>query len=292
MKLAVIFCFLLICACEESESTDSETNQGGNQGGTNQGGAEGGTSQGGTSQGGTSQGGAEGGTNQGGAEGGTSQGGTNEGGTEGGASQGGAEGGTGQGGDMNEMNHSSERDQCTENTDCREGVCQAIPNVPNAVRYCISPPNYSMYLCEGNPHAEGCCSDRDCSTANSNGYCVAFEHGYCGGAAPPMINECRFNECVVDDDCQTGLICAPAGFGGRVVNHCMTASCQTDADCTAGTDGECRPLQRNPSCHHPKVFVCTYHEDECRSDSDCSNNQLCIASDVGVLGCQEYQPLP
>ena len=185
------------------------------------------------------------------------------------------------------------RHQCDEDVDCGEGTCQRVPDVPEANRYCVRAPNRFTNQCpEGGPQVKGCCDDEDCGGQDRPGYCVAFDVGYCGGPAPPQINECRYDGCLVSADCADGTICAPAGFGGREVNHCMGATCQTDADCDARAEGECRPLGRDPSCHRPMVFVCTYADDECRSDRDCPNGQRCLASDRGVGGCQEFLPRP
>jgi hypothetical protein len=147
-----------------------------------------------------------------------------------------------------------------------------VPDVPGAVRYCVRTEVGFAGPCNGGggePFENECCEDSDCDGGDSPGYCYAFQFNYCGGAAPPDVNVCRYDECQSNADCQAGQACAPRGFAGLDRNRCITALCNTDADCDTRAGGQCTPLGGPNACAAFNGFYCTYDDDVCRSSADC-----------------------
>jgi hypothetical protein len=142
------------------------------------------------------------------------------------------------------------------------------------VRYCATPFGF-VHACGegGGPFDHECCADADCA-GPFGARCVAFQVGYCGGAAPPEQNVCRANACATDADCGAGRACAPAGFRGLVAATCVERACATGADCGARPGGECRPLGGGAACVPLAGFYCTYADDTCRTDADCGAGGL------------------
>ena len=129
--------------------------------------------------------------------------------------------------------------------------------------YCSLGANLNVETCPLEDPDNPCCEDADC-TEGDNGRCVSFQVGYCGGAAPPMLNVCRYDECQIGLDCQEGYACASAGTFGKPVNTCIAAICERDADCNDGEGGRCAILHTSDTCPEP-VLGCTYDGDECRA---------------------------
>ncbi len=115
-------------------------------------------------------------------------------------------------------------------------------------------------------------------------------YGYCGGVAPPDENTCRFDACAADDDCGAGRACLPRGAFGALVRQCVDAACRSDGDCTERTGGACLPLWTG-GCRSLAGFYCTYDDDVCRTDDDCSGgSQLCEPGDGGTVCAFEAPP--
>lgn len=75
------------------------------------------------------------------------------------------------------------------------------------------------------------------------------------------------NGCVIDADCEAGLICRCEGnFGGS----CRVADCETDNDCAPGA--WC--AESKETCRE-REFHCQLPEDECLVDADCQGNKAC-----------------
>ena len=164
------------------------------------------------------------------------------------------------------------RDECVADGDCSGGVCRALPERPGATRFCVGERPLSRRSCA--PDAGpgdwpgACCASDECATDAGPGFCVDFQVGYCGGAAPPEVNTCRYDACAGDADCGPGRACVPAGAFGRVTSVCVEAPCAADGDCAARAGGECRPLLSG-ACGSIGGFYCSYEDDPCRLDADC-----------------------
>ncbi len=183
----------------------------------------------------------------------------------------------------------SDRHACTEDDECGAGTCATLTG---GSRFCAYPPSRRMHPCPGE-FPGGCCNDSECAGGPlGEGYCVAFEVGYCGGAAPPEENTCRYVECETDTDCADGGICLLAGILGSVVNTCAPAVCASDADCTDGASGRCVPLYNGSTCPDI-VFGCTYLDSGCRGIPDCDRGYFCVANRTrNDAECMEHMPAP
>ncbi|MCC7535971.1 MAG: hypothetical protein IT379_07150, partial [Deltaproteobacteria bacterium] len=108
-------------------------------------------------------------------------------------------------------------DDCTLDADCPSGICWPSPDGARRCTMRIDPP---LDGCEGG--FEPCClRDADC-VDGPGGRCAAFTFGYCGGAAPPPGNTCRYDGCATDADCGGG-ICLPPGAIGNLNAACVAA---------------------------------------------------------------------
>ncbi len=191
------------------------------------------------------------------------------------------------------------RDQCIDDAGCSSGTCTALPAAEGATRFCVNEPNLWRHACEdGGLSMHACCEDPDCPPVEDGGLagrCLAFEIGYCGGAAPQPVNVCRVPDCQLDDDCGSAQACLPSGAFGHSLATCADAECRSDEDCQARAGGTCRPLATG-TCDRVGGFYCTYADDPCRTDSDCVGNlypQLCIPDeDGGTTRCVDNPPMP
>jgi hypothetical protein len=195
-----------------------------------------------------------------------------------------------------DLYEASMRDDCKSNIDCEpDFACIRIPEEVGAVRFCVDvgPKPFNDGACEsGMPLTTGCCADDSCIDNNVQGYCVDFNAGYCGGPPPLNINECRFDLCTTDNECGAENACVPGGVLGKIINTCTATFCKTDADCATRSGGQCRPLS-DLSCGDTIGFYCTYEEDECRSNADCPNGEVCTPqSNNDGTTCEAFIPLP
>lgn len=191
------------------------------------------------------------------------------------------------------------RSTCRDDADCPGGACGPVPDDPGAPCTCIGPrPEPVRAFCEaGGPFESECCADAECAPP-PDGRVVCQQsvydalNAYCGGAAPPPENSCRFDECLLDDDCAAGEVCVPAGAFGHVLNTCRRTECRTDADCAARPGGECRAYFIRCVA---TSFGCSYDGDPCRTDADCPDGrfgpQHCVPAGGGTR-CEEYIPPP
>ena len=114
---------------------------------------------------------------------------------------------------------------------------------------------------------------------------------YCGGAPPPEMNTCRYDDCQQILIAQTGSVCLEKGVLGEATNQCIPAECTSHSDCTASTGGRSSAGQcmTSPTCGS-LTLTCTYSDSECRHYNDCSNG-LCVNSPSGAL-CEMDMPPP
>jgi len=129
----------------------------------------------------------------------------------------------------------------------------------------------------------------------SGGHCIPFYLGYCGGAAPLPINECRYDACTRDADCTAGAkgVCT-VGYP----RACLYGTCRTNQDCTSGANGRCvLAIVGGSFCQHAAVF-CRYSTDPCASNADCPGRglgfgQACVPRTDGQgTMCQDVPPPP
>ena len=52
-----------------------------------------------------------------------------------------------------------------------------------------------------------------------------------GGAPPPEMNTCRYDDCRQDSDCSTGFVCLEKGL--VATNQLIFQECTSHSDCTA-----------------------------------------------------------
>lgn len=100
--------------------------------------------------------------------------------------------------------------------------------------------------------------------------CDMYQYGYCdtvgGGAAPAV---CR-SGCITDEECGQGQLCLCGDSRSPTSGVChYTDDCRTDADCESGF---CAPY--NLGCGNPR-FACLQPNDECSSDADCGESDIC-----------------
>ncbi len=120
----------------------------------------------------------------------------------------------------------------------------------------------------------GCDSDAKC-TEGLNGRCLLDSN---------FGRECTYDGCFNDDDCGTDTVCScgqdrhsDSKFGRADENVCVSAACRTNEDCG---DEFCKP--NSGQCHEGRgrvsQYFCTTENDECRNDSDCSDDLICSFS--------------
>ena len=178
-----------------------------------------------------------------------------------------------------------ERNSCESADDCNCSPCVQVGDA----KVCQFDLTIWFHDCNSvDPYESECCSDANCH-GESDGFCAAFDVGYCGGPAPMEANICRYHECGSDDDC-TG-ICLPAGVLGTINSTCLNTGCSNDSDCTDGNDGQCALLYNSPTCPEA-VLSCVYTDAECRRAEGCDNGDVCVAdsSAAGGASCQELMP--
>lgn len=194
------------------------------------------------------------------------------------------------------------RSMCRDDAACGpNGSCRSIPGDPRAPCMCVGePPAPVRGFCNGDGGLGegGCCADEECvppemGRAICHQQVYNLQNRYCGGAAPPETNQCKFDQCGVDADCAADRVCVPAGAFGYVLNTCVPAGCRVDADCNARPGGECRPFFT--PCY-ARGFACTYADDPCRVDADCPPGRfgdagICVPGPDGTQ-CIENLPAP
>jgi hypothetical protein len=156
------------------------------------------------------------------------------------------------------------------------------------------PVDRPLLACEepdADPPEGTCCQDRHCRDGARRGHCIVNTAGICGAAPPDEINICRFDQCYRGADCADDEVCIPAGFRGDLFNRCVRATCRITAECDAQPGGQCRILSAGTNCAGEPIFVCTYPEDECRTDRDCLEGWRCVVGNAGI-SCQEATPDP
>jgi hypothetical protein len=93
-------------------------------------------------------------------------------------------------------------------------------------------------------------------------------HSYCGGAAPPPINVCRYDQCDAEHKCpaDTGgalMSCVPRGFLGARTALCQKLECVFDVDCAKSNlsvNEKCLPFASNGFCRGLQGFFCVNPE--------------------------------
>eukprot|EP01062_Namystynia_karyoxenos_P047001 TRINITY_DN3534_c0_g1_i1.p1 TRINITY_DN3534_c0_g1~~TRINITY_DN3534_c0_g1_i1.p1 ORF type:complete len:260 (+),score=50.86 TRINITY_DN3534_c0_g1_i1:81-782(+) len=170
---------------------------------------------------------------------------------------------------------------------CATGeTCTSVP-FGSQMKWCVTAnPSAWLQPCTGTPvPGNECCSDANC-TQRSGGVCDSYADGYCGGAAPPQFNVCRYDQCDAAGGCSAGSACIPRGFlsgYSRLVTTCHRHSCLSDADChaTGRRGGRCLPFESSAWCSTFQGFFCAYEGDECTPNTqqtDCtSSNPHCIS---------------
>jgi hypothetical protein len=189
-------------------------------------------------------------------------------------------------------------DACHKDADCPPIQCLVAPCPENLCvlggdgwHHCTLRAHYTLDSCTNNPTGSPCCkSDADC-TAKPHGICVPFSVGYCGGVAPPPINNCRYDTCQSDADCTAmpNGVCT-AGYP----RGCGYGPCRKNADCTKGPGGVCVLESVGGYCPYDAIF-CRYSADPCRSNADCKGNALaaCVPkADAQGTMCMTQPPPP
>jgi hypothetical protein len=150
-------------------------------------------------------------------------------------------------------------------------------------------PPVKMYCNPENPELDSTCvTQGDCNKNDELGFCMVmsnWEWPTC---------DCNYDECLTDEDCENGDICACSGRdwadipdhenlgkppkGYRFVNLCMPAECKKDTDCDSGL------CFANRIVCYGEVFVefrCATEHDKCRSDEICEiddRRAICASS--------------
>ncbi|MFK7999588.1 MAG: hypothetical protein AB8H86_08320 [Polyangiales bacterium] len=168
---------------------------------------------------------------------------------------------------------------CTTSDDCGGDPCFLFPD---GTRDCVvDPGDPPREACAGGGFPCGCSADSECGDG-SGGVCIAFTHRYCGGAPPPPINECRYDACSEDADCDERAMgaCVPRGEGG-FTNTCAYGSCRTSADCREG--GTCDRYDNGCGAGGGTLF-CRYADDVCSDTVPCPPGpapMLCVPAEDG-----------
>ena len=217
-------------------------------------------------------------------------------GTGGAGGRGGGGGGTG-----GNVAGTSGHDECQSDADCPKSVCSSPPCSEllcalgnDGFHHCTPRTPPALVVCPEAGATDCCDSDAKC-TAMSGGHCIPSYLGYCGGAAPLPINECRYDACTRDDDCTVRArgVCT-VGYP-RV---CLYGACRTNQDCTSGPNGRCvLAIVGGTYCQGEAVF-CRYSTDPCASNGDCPGRglgfgQACVPRTDGQgTMCQDVPPPP
>ncbi|GAB4293749.1 MAG: hypothetical protein Kow0090_08220 [Myxococcota bacterium] len=124
---------------------------------------------------------------------------------------------------------------------------------------------------------DDCTKHEDCKDGE-NGRCISQpDTGTC---------MCIYDRCLSDKDCPNGGVCACAGLVGWLKNHrCVYAQCRTSSDCRKGE--RCQIAEscvRLPECQNLS-FYCSKERDECTSNEDCPEDEICTFSEKGHFAC-------
>ena len=214
----------------------------------------------------------------------------------GGGGRGGGGGGTGGG-----AAGTSGQDDCQSDAECPTSACSSPPCTEllcalgnDGFHHCTTRTPPALVVCPEAGATTCCSSDAQC-TAMSGGRCIPFFLNYCGGPAPPQINECRYDACTRDADCTGGAkgVCS-VGYP----RACLYGPCRTNQDCTSGPDGHCvLAIVGGTFCQHEAVY-CRYATDPCRGNADCPGRgagfgQACVPKTDGQgTVCQDVPPPP
>eukprot|EP00040_Diaphanoeca_grandis_P031104 m.185408 g.185408 ORF g.185408 m.185408 type:complete len:242 (-) comp32234_c1_seq1:165-890(-) len=195
--------------------------------------------------------------------------------------------------------------RCVVDADCgsTSKECVQVPvGQEGASKYCVAVQKPSMYPCEGPspPPGSQCCSPKDCMHGpNPPGQCEMFKS--CGGAQPPQINVCVYDECDAKgaSTCADGSSCLPNGFIGFDHAICKpNLVCTRDADCVSNENGheqQCLPFGDQSYCRGFEGFFCVNPKTAiCTSDSDCTQSQYMCTYDAasGEPKCVPRPPPP
>jgi hypothetical protein len=193
-------------------------------------------------------------------------------------------------------------DTCRTDADCSQIVCITSPcsmNVcllaPSGVRFCQLRSRQPVLPDSCADAPEPCCmGDGQCGMA-PDGECIPNSFDYCGGAAPPRGNSCRYGSCRSDEDCTASPngVCT-AGYPRR----CLYGPCRRNTDCTARSGGTCVLDTVAASCPSPAVF-CRYAGDPCVRNADCVTPpgtpypRVCVPNmDLQGTRCVDGGPFP
>jgi hypothetical protein len=109
-----------------------------------------------------------------------------------------------------------------------------------------------------------------------------------GGTQYCAQQQCGFDQCLVDADCDPGsvCVCAADGGGGDNVrtNQCVPSTCTVDSDCGAGAF--CSPSRGY--CGSVSGFYCHSNRDTCvdsATDCSCGGDACVYAPTVGHFVC-------
>jgi hypothetical protein len=173
-------------------------------------------------------------------------------------------------------------------SECGELTCLRFGDGPGVCRT----PTEPATECSFGGSRNECCESSDCGEGQC--FAVTTPALLCSATAgADTWNQCRVDECSLDDDCPDGL-CTPLGFGsGR---SCMPAACVRDEDCGAEPGGACALLalgccrtQIGGAPHRETEIACVYPSDGCQRDEDCATGQYCVVLD-GRAQCSASCP--
>ena len=189
-------------------------------------------------------------------------------------------------------------DTCAQASDCPGGACW---RGLDGAKSCVEPaPAPTLNSCQA-ADTTCCRSDSDCAQP-TNGRCLPSpdaEERACG-AAVPLGNVCRDDQCGTDADClarEPGVAplaaCLPSGAFGLFSATCAYGICRTDADCVLHAGGKCQygwaATGGFCSFHYgsilPGVLFCAYPSDPCQvahnASTECPPGKICVPSGGG-----------
>jgi hypothetical protein len=176
---------------------------------------------------------------------------------------------------------------CETDVDCPKALnytCKPVLTDPDSRKYCVSANTPTrINPCSGAVPPGQCCHDSDCTNATAVGACDAAPGGlYCGGAMPPQINYCIYDQCSGGKKCPSGAVCAVAKAFGLHSAECFTSECSSDNVCRAKYPTNpyimCMPMFRpTTGCRFLQGFYCV-DPAGCTDDVDCETGKVCAYS--------------